>query len=274
MLLSEKIFSLSLPTVTPYLIFFSLIILMVFNTLNTRLRRLTITTEEITWETSLKRIRSIKKENITKFEWKHNWIVLNQKIKIHTSSFPKKDKILFGEVLLHWLPDDVLNFDDLQFRNNKAEYLPNKEFEDQSICAESNKHKNSIIRRLAVAFSIVLIPLGLFVFSIEQQVGRMFLFLSGIILILLFAAWVNTTYQAIQVNHNGITYHRGRQSQTYHWQNIEAIAVELQYRQFLIWENNRERKLSYSHIKTENVNEVATAIFQQALIHDIPFGVH
>jgi len=271
MLLSDEIFSLSLPSMTPYLVFFLFIILLAFNMLNTRLRRLTIIKEEITWETSFKKLHSAKKENITKFEWKYNWIILNQKIKIYTSSLPKKDKILLGEVLLNWLPDDALNFDDLQFRNNKAEYLPNKEFGDQTICAESNKHKNLFIRRLAIRFSIVLIPLGFYVFTIDQQAGRIFLFLSGVILIIFFAVWINTTYQAIQVNHNGITYQRGRKSHTYNWQNIEAIAIELRYRQFLIWENNKQRKLSYSHIKTENANEVANAIFQQTLIHDIPF---
>lgn len=272
MLLSEEIFSLSLPSTTPYFVFFLLIVLMVSETFRTRLRKLTITTDEFSWETFLRKHHSIKRENITAIEWKHNQFILNQKLKIYTSSFPKKERILFGEVLLNWLPDDVLNFDDLQFRNNKAEYLPNKGFGDQTICAESNKHKNAIIRRLTIAFSIVLIPLGFYVFTIDQQAGRIFLFLSGVILLIFFAVWVNTTYQAIQVNHNGITHLRGRKSHTYNWQNIETIAVELRYRQFLVWENNRERKLSYSHIKTENLNEVANAIFQQALIHDIPFG--
>jgi hypothetical protein len=270
--LAEHVFSTSLPNATLYVIFFAFIILLIINSLRKNLRKLIITTETITWETSLRKVYSLKKEEITKISWKNRKLILNEKAKIHLSSLPKKDRILLNISLFNWIPDNVLGFDILHFRQFKDEELPNIEFDKQSISAETDKRNQLIVRGIAT-ITLILLILGLASNNLNRERIGVFLFLSSIIVLIFTVIWVATTHRTIRITDEGIIYRRGKKVRTYNWSDIEVIGAEIQFQQFLIWSYGRQKKLSYSRMNADDLNKVATIMFQQASLKDIPFGV-
>lgn len=244
--------------------------------LKNTIRKLVITTDEIRWENYLRKVNSIKNKDVANIKWENRTLHFSNQHKIRLSSLPIKQFIIFNSVLLSWLPANALNENAKKFhRFQNQQQQPNRQDRQvlQSVSAGTNQQRQVTIGKVGIVTAFILFLLALWTFSFDREAVGGLVFLGILILSFMFGIWRITMRRVISVQQDGINYLKGKKSRRFVWRKIEAICFHTSSQRILIWEDDKQKTVSYSRMEPQEVGEVANFIIQQAVINNIPVGI-
>ncbi len=198
---------------------------------------------------------------------------MTNSIAIFLRSLPQKTQIEFVAILPSWLPETALSKEWKTYLDGKRQLQYEWEEKDTfSISASTDKEKAIRIRKIAITGLMIFVGLVLWLTSIGpfREVDTPIILLGIVLLYVSIVVWATTKLKRFQVDEQGITYQQGRKELFWRWEDIEVIAFQINLERLLIWQGPRYKSYSYKRIKAEDMNAVANAIFQQAMIRNIP----
>jgi len=258
--------------VTLWLIFF---LAFLFDRFHNRLIFLALDDEELQAKNIGQKSVRVKRNEISSSDYdEKDRLILNNTILINSKGLTQKKRIELGLFVPEWLPEHTLPDDQKNFLSWKRQLREQwQEGTSFSTTAQTNKAKLSLIRKFSlVALSIFV---GLLIWTIISrtfQDSLVAIVPIGVLVFFLFLTILEfTTYKKFQVDEKGIAYQYGRKQTFFAWHDIKVIAFRIAGQRLLIWqESNRYKSYSYSHINSEEMENVARTIFEQATIRSIP----
>ena len=269
----ETNFKLELQSVIFIVVFLGASLIFGNYTLKNTIRKLVITTDEIRWENYLRKVNSIKNNDVANIKWENRTLYFSNQQKIRLSNLPIKQFIIFNSVLLNWLPINALNENAKKFHQFRNQQQQPRMQDLQFVSVGTNQQRQAMISKVGIVSAFILFLLALWIFSFNREAVGGLIFLGVLILSFMFGIWRITVSQVITVQNDGINYLKGKKSQRFVWRKIEAICFHTHSRRILIWEDNKQKTVSCSRMEPQEVDKVASFIFQQAVINNIPVGI-
>ncbi len=272
-ILAEKFFAQELPQYSLVFVFVVLTIGSLFSGYWRRLNTISLEDDILSWQSGPKKAQFIRHGEIKSAKIYKGSLIINDNIKIFLRSLPQKTHIEFVSILPAWLPETALSKEWKAYLHSKEQLKYEWERKDTfSISASTNAKKTVWIRKISIVGLIFLVlAIGTVIaFNFPESLSSSLVWLLIPLAFLFLFIWQVTKYRRIQVDEVGITYQQGKKELFLRWEDIEVIAFQINLEQLLIWQGPRYKSYSYKRIETEDMNEVANTIFQQAMIRNIP----
>ncbi len=271
----DKVLNLKSPLAILLLALVIFITFMGYNILKNGLSELTITENEINWQTTLGKVFTFNKNEITNVKLRRPFLVFNEANELRIDTLQVKNRVQFSNVFLQWVPHHTLNEELSRFFHSETHNDSTQEIE-YIVSTKINQSLNPTSRYLIFAFILLLISLTISAIVAGAGPKDILGTLScpGVIfIILIFGIWRQKITRTIRIQNDGVLFEHGKQSYLFHWGDIEMIDFHIEEQHLLIWENGKKSKLSYTKMESEKVAEVANVIYHTALSKDIPVGI-
>lgn len=237
-----------------------------------RLTTFVIKGDKLSWQRLWKKVKMVRRDEIKTVEFnKNGWLHLNKTIKIPLHSLPQRNAIEVRAILPLWLPEKSLSPELREYLGEKQRLTKVwQEKESFSLAAQTNRKKAIQIRKIGFAGVIIFVGLVLWLTSIRPEVDTPIILLGIVLLYVSIVIWATTKFKRIQVDERGITCQQGKNELFWRWDEIEVLAIQTNTKRLHIWHESHYKSYSHNRIETEKMNEVASTIFQQAMIRNIP----